>query len=346
MPTWRLVVCSQNHDQVGNRAVGDRITEALDDDQLACAALLTLCGPFTPMLFQGEEWAASTPFQFFTSHPEPELGKATAEGRIEEFARHGWDPDAVPDPQDPATFERSQLDWSETTSDRGPADAGGLPAAGPAAPRAWSSSPTRRSTAPRARSTRPLAFFTMRRGALLVLVNFGDQPLAAEVGEVELLFETESGVDLPTAAWSACPRTPAPCSVPARRRRGATPRRWREVDDLVADSAGRRSDARSRLRSKLAELRADAGRSSPSVRSILTQVVLALDEDVPGGGASSSVLVDLDDLLPVDLVGARRSRSAWLPLSSWKMLSKNSSRSQNWAKSRRCRPPTCHRRPR
>ncbi len=103
MPTWRLVVCHQNHDQVGNRARGDRTTEVLDVDQLACAALLTLAGPFTPMLFQGEEWAASTPFQFFTSHPEPELGRATAEGRIREFARMGWDPDAVPDPQEPET---------------------------------------------------------------------------------------------------------------------------------------------------------------------------------------------------------------------------------------------------
>jgi maltooligosyltrehalose trehalohydrolase len=117
MPTWRLVVCNQNHDQVGNRARGDRLSDPapghLDDDQLACAALLTLAGPFTPMLFMGEEWAASTPFQFFTSHPEPELGEATARGRIEEFARMGWDPAAVPDPQDPATYQRSKLDWSE-----------------------------------------------------------------------------------------------------------------------------------------------------------------------------------------------------------------------------------------
>jgi maltooligosyltrehalose trehalohydrolase len=119
MPQWRLVVCTQNHDQIGNRAVGDRITAALDDDQLACAALLTLAGPFTPMLFQGEEWAASTPFQFFTSHPEPELGKATAEGRIAEFAKMGWDPDSVPDPQDPETFTRSKLDWSELEQPRG-----------------------------------------------------------------------------------------------------------------------------------------------------------------------------------------------------------------------------------
>ncbi|HCB04429.1 MAG TPA: malto-oligosyltrehalose trehalohydrolase, partial [Nocardioides bacterium] len=108
-----------NHDQIGNRAAGDRITTVLDDDQLACAALLTLCGPFTPMLFQGEEWAAATPFQFFTSHPEEELGRAVAEGRTREFAQHGWDPESVPDPQDPATYQRSQLDWSELDSERG-----------------------------------------------------------------------------------------------------------------------------------------------------------------------------------------------------------------------------------
>lgn len=113
MPSWRLVVANQNHDQIGNRAVGDRLSAQLDSGQLAIAAALTLLGPFTPMLFMGEEWAASTPWQFFTSHPEPELGRATAEGRIAEFARMGWDPDVVPDPQDPDTFRRSKLDWSE-----------------------------------------------------------------------------------------------------------------------------------------------------------------------------------------------------------------------------------------
>jgi maltooligosyltrehalose trehalohydrolase len=65
------------------------------------------------MLFMGEEFGASTPWQFFTSHPEPELGRATAEGRIREFERMGWDPSVVPDPQDPATFTRSKLDWAE-----------------------------------------------------------------------------------------------------------------------------------------------------------------------------------------------------------------------------------------
>src|SRR5690554_6596714 len=116
MPAWRLVVASQNHDQIGNRAVGDRLSATLDDGQLAIAAALTMLGPFTPMLFMGEEWGASTPWQFFTSHPEPELGRATAEGRIEEFEKMGWDPDVVPDPQDPATFTNSKLDWSEKDS--------------------------------------------------------------------------------------------------------------------------------------------------------------------------------------------------------------------------------------
>lgn len=117
-PTWRLVVFSQDHDQIGNRAIGDRLTATLDDGRLAIAAALTLLSPFTPMLFMGEEWAASTPWQFFTSHPEKELGEATAKGRIAEFARMGWDPAVVPDPQDPETFTRSRLDWSELDGGR------------------------------------------------------------------------------------------------------------------------------------------------------------------------------------------------------------------------------------
>lgn len=118
---WRLVVASQNHDQIGNRAVGDRLTGTLGPDRLAVAAALTLLGPFTPMLFMGEEWAASTPWQFFTSHPEPELGEATAKGRIGEFARMGWDESVVPDPQDPETFTRSKLDWAEIDDPDAPA---------------------------------------------------------------------------------------------------------------------------------------------------------------------------------------------------------------------------------
>lgn len=113
LPTTSLVTFSQDHDQIGNRAVGDRLSATLSPERLAVAAVLTICSPFSPMLFMGEEWGASTPWQFFTSHPEPELAEATATGRIAEFARMGWDPDTVPDPQDPETFQRSHLDWSE-----------------------------------------------------------------------------------------------------------------------------------------------------------------------------------------------------------------------------------------
>lgn len=116
-PAWRLVTFAQDHDQIGNRATGDRLTATLDENHLALAALIMLTAPTTPMLFMGEEWGAKTPWQFFTSHPEKELGDATAKGRISEFAKMGWDPDVVPDPQDPETFTRSKLDWSELDDD-------------------------------------------------------------------------------------------------------------------------------------------------------------------------------------------------------------------------------------
>ncbi|WP_309131987.1 malto-oligosyltrehalose trehalohydrolase [Brevibacterium sp.] len=116
-PAWQLVVCTQNHDQIGNRAAGDRLSAMVDPGGLAIAATLNLLGPFTPMLFMGEEWAASTPWQFFTSHPEPELGAVTAEGRLREFADMGWDESLVPDPQDETTFTGSKLNWEETNAD-------------------------------------------------------------------------------------------------------------------------------------------------------------------------------------------------------------------------------------
>ncbi len=110
---WRFVVFAQDHDQIGNRAVGDRMSATLDIDALTLGATLLFTSPFTPMLFMGEEWGAKTPWQFFTSHPEPELAQATAQGRLAEFERMGWDPDDVPNPQDPETFARSHLDWAE-----------------------------------------------------------------------------------------------------------------------------------------------------------------------------------------------------------------------------------------
>jgi len=121
VPAWRLVTFAQDHDQIGNRATGDRLTATLSPERLAIAAVLTLTAPGTPMLFMGEEWGATTPWQFFTSHPEDWLAEATAKGRTEEFARMGWDESLVPHPNDPATFERSKLDWSEIDADAGAA---------------------------------------------------------------------------------------------------------------------------------------------------------------------------------------------------------------------------------
>jgi maltooligosyltrehalose trehalohydrolase len=108
-----LLAYTCTHDQVGNRALGDRPSQNLSYGQLAVKAALVLGSPYTAMLFMGEEWGASTPFQFFSSHPEPELARATAEGRKKEFADHGWNADEIPDPQDPQTFQRSKLDWTE-----------------------------------------------------------------------------------------------------------------------------------------------------------------------------------------------------------------------------------------
>jgi maltooligosyltrehalose trehalohydrolase len=109
----RFVVFTQNHDQVGNRAAGDRSAAWLSPGRLKVSAGLALTSPFVPLLFQGEEWGASSPWRYFTSFPDAELGRAVTEGRRSEFASFGWDPTAVPDPQAVETFLASKLDWSE-----------------------------------------------------------------------------------------------------------------------------------------------------------------------------------------------------------------------------------------
>ncbi|MEO7196747.1 MAG: malto-oligosyltrehalose trehalohydrolase [Pseudonocardiaceae bacterium] len=113
LPGWKFLAYLQNHDQVGNRATGDRISATLSPGLLACGAALVLCSPYTPMIFMGEEWGAATPFQFFSFMPDAELREAIRRGRYAEFAEHGWEETDVPDPNDERTFRRSQLDWSE-----------------------------------------------------------------------------------------------------------------------------------------------------------------------------------------------------------------------------------------
>lgn len=103
----------QNHDQIGNRAQGERISHLVGINLARVAAALVLTSPFVPMIFQGEEWGASTPFLYFTDYQDPELGRAVSQGRQREFTPFGWDPEEVPDPQDPETFGKSQLSWDE-----------------------------------------------------------------------------------------------------------------------------------------------------------------------------------------------------------------------------------------
>jgi maltooligosyltrehalose trehalohydrolase len=110
----QLIVSAQNHDQIGNRAQGERLSSLLELGALKAVAALTLLSPFVPMLFQGEEWGASTPFLYFTDHQDPNLARLVAEGRSKEFSAFRWQ-GAVPNPQEQGTFERSKLDWSELT---------------------------------------------------------------------------------------------------------------------------------------------------------------------------------------------------------------------------------------
>jgi len=108
-----FVTFIQNHDQIGNRATGDRLEHIVGAERTKVALGIVLTAPFVPMLFQGEEFAASTPFQYFADHDDAEMAKAVSAGRKKEFAAFGWDEGAIPDPEDPETFKRSKLNWSE-----------------------------------------------------------------------------------------------------------------------------------------------------------------------------------------------------------------------------------------
>jgi maltooligosyltrehalose trehalohydrolase len=108
LPAKRFVVCSQNHDQVGNRMNGDRLSSLVSFDELKLAAGVVLLSPYLPLLFMGEEYGETAPFLYFTSFEDPELGKAVSEGRKNEFKEHQWEGEA-PDPQDKKTFQCAHL---------------------------------------------------------------------------------------------------------------------------------------------------------------------------------------------------------------------------------------------
>jgi len=109
----RFIGFVQNHDQVGNRAKGERVSHEAGVGRAKIAAALVLTAPFVPMLFQGEEFGASAPFLYFTDYDDPELGRLISEGRKNEFVAFGWSPGQIPDPQDEQTFNQSRLNWAE-----------------------------------------------------------------------------------------------------------------------------------------------------------------------------------------------------------------------------------------
>jgi maltooligosyltrehalose trehalohydrolase len=103
---------------VGNRAVGERLEHLVGMDATKVALGIVLTAPFVPMLFMGEEFAASTPFLYFADHEDEEMRRLVAEGRKRDFAAFGWDQSQIPDPENPDTFERSKLNWSEVHEGR------------------------------------------------------------------------------------------------------------------------------------------------------------------------------------------------------------------------------------
>ncbi|VBB44504.1 Malto-oligosyltrehalose trehalohydrolase [uncultured Desulfatiglans sp.] len=207
-PGHRLLAYSQNHDQVGNRARGERLSRIVGIGRLKIAAALVLTSPFTPLIFQGEEWGASTPFQYFTDHQDKDLARAVREGRRKEFAAFGWEPEDVPDPQDFATFERSRLDWGEIS--KTPHDE----------LLAWHRSliALRRSEPDLRAGARPGVSFSeeegwlsVRRGNVLVLCNLGAAarriPLPSGAPRYVLLASCSSDVQLSVADATLMPET-------------------------------------------------------------------------------------------------------------------------------------------
>jgi maltooligosyltrehalose trehalohydrolase len=186
IPGFRFLGYLQDHDQIGNRAVGERSSHLLDTDLLKVAAAIVLTSPFVPMLFMGEEWGASTPFQYFTDHPDPALGAAVSEGRRREFASFGWAPEDVPDPQAVATFERSRLDWSEPAATGRHAELLAWHRELIRFRRAHPSLTDGRLDLVEVDADEEARTLRIRRGPVTVLVNLGAEPWPTEVGGVSV----------------------------------------------------------------------------------------------------------------------------------------------------------------
>ena len=212
LPGDRFVVALQNHDQVGNRARGERLAHLVSPGRVRIGSALLLTMPYVPLVFAGAEWAASSPFRYFTGHTSRELAEAVSAGRRAEFAGFGWQAEEVPDPQDPATFEVSKLDWGERSRE---------PHAGMLA---WyrslialrAATPALRDadrTGVTVRHDAGAGWIVVERGPIRVAANLGAEPVAVAVdGDVLLAWppeiEASDGiVELPPDAVAILERT-------------------------------------------------------------------------------------------------------------------------------------------
>ena len=205
---------AQNHDQVGNRARGERLSQLVDEDALRVAAALVLCGPFVPLLFQGEEWGASTPFCFFADFGDEALAEAVRSGRRREFAAFGWTPEQVPDPIDPQTYEASRLQWDEVARE---------PHAGLLA---WHRQLIRLRAAthglrpgvrPEVRADTEHRWLVARMGDRAVAVNASDVEVVVELAEdLEVAAISHPGVAATAAGLRLAPRSAAVLTERAR----------------------------------------------------------------------------------------------------------------------------------
>jgi maltooligosyltrehalose trehalohydrolase len=211
----RFIGFVQNHDQVGNRAQGERVSHEAGVGRAKIAAALVLTAPFVPMLFQGEEFGASAPFLYFTDYDDPELGRMISEGRKKEFVSFGWAPDQIPDPQDEQTFLQSKLNWAELTEqphrsllqwykdlitvrrNQSKLSDGNL-------------------SAVNVRFDEDAQWLVLERGTLRVACNLGQAPVDVEVGDgSRILLASDDSIALSGANVKLGPDSVAVMSVPA-----------------------------------------------------------------------------------------------------------------------------------
>jgi maltooligosyltrehalose trehalohydrolase len=209
----RFIWFVQNHDQIGNRAQGERVSHEAGVGRAKIAAALVLTAPFVPMLFQGEEFGASTPFLYFTDYDDPDLGRMISEGRKKEFVAFGWAPDQIPDPQEEQTFLQSKLNWAELTEQphgsllQWHKDLIGLR-------RNLSGLTDGDLNAVNVRFDEETQWLVLERGSLRIACNLGQAPANVEVGEgAQLLLASDDSIALSGANVKLGPDSVAVVSV-------------------------------------------------------------------------------------------------------------------------------------